>query len=373
MLPFTLAASPDPSSERLGGVLVLAGGGARGAYEAGIVEGLRRKANVSDGQPLPCIDVVCGTSIGALNGWFVATGQYSQLASLWANIASEQVFAVKPRFAATVDPHAFVLTKIIQGLSLVRGLTTNVRGILDGQRIQRWVDAHVDPSVPMIVPYVFTTTNLDRQRAEIFYRVPHELTEEQFAAALTRLHTAVGPNVAVRLATDELLRPALRASAAIPVLFDPVELPAMNGGQDRYLDGGIADNTPIDVGRSLARAVYTVMVDPDAAVREKYDSALAIGIGAFGIAQSRILEASLRAAYYETQGERLFGTVTMTDAQRRFYSSILDADLFFVRPADALPVETVEFDRQEKINAAYAIGVADGARDWTPYVPAESN
>ncbi|MHB8461421.1 MAG: patatin-like phospholipase family protein, partial [Vulcanimicrobiaceae bacterium] len=66
--------------------LVLSGGGARGAYEAGIIEELARNGGVRDGQPLAPFKIICGTSIGALNGWFVATGQYTKLRNLWATI-----------------------------------------------------------------------------------------------------------------------------------------------------------------------------------------------------------------------------------------------------------------------------------------------
>ena len=65
----------DSAETRFGAVLVLSGGGARGAYEAGIIEGLVRSAGVADGEPLPGVDGVIGTSIGAINGWYVATAQ----------------------------------------------------------------------------------------------------------------------------------------------------------------------------------------------------------------------------------------------------------------------------------------------------------
>ena len=65
---------------------MLSGGGARGAYQAGVIEGLRRAAEVVDGQPLPGIGVVCGTSIGAR---FVATAQYTKLGELWHGVAAQ--------------------------------------------------------------------------------------------------------------------------------------------------------------------------------------------------------------------------------------------------------------------------------------------
>jgi hypothetical protein len=68
--------SQGNASSRLGGALVLSGGGARGAYEAGAITALVETHGIKDGEKLPGIDVVCGASIGAINGWLVAAAQY---------------------------------------------------------------------------------------------------------------------------------------------------------------------------------------------------------------------------------------------------------------------------------------------------------
>ena len=54
--------------------LVLSGGGARGAYEAGVLAGLAEATGAGTEGP-PLFQVVAGTSVGALNGaWTVAHG-----------------------------------------------------------------------------------------------------------------------------------------------------------------------------------------------------------------------------------------------------------------------------------------------------------
>ena len=84
---------------------------------------------------------------------------------------------------------------------------------------------------------------------------------------------------------------------------------------------------------------------------------------------SRIAAASLRAAYLETEGKRLFWGSANTDEQKRFLDRILDVDLSVIRPLTELPVQVAEFDRQEKIDAAYQRGIDDVGRGWTPYAP----
>ena len=96
-----IAAPPFP---RLEGALVLSGGGARGAYEAGVVEAMVRAAGIGEHVALPGVDLVCGSSIGTLNGWFVASGQYAQLREMWATIGTDDLFEIKHRFRAIAEP-----------------------------------------------------------------------------------------------------------------------------------------------------------------------------------------------------------------------------------------------------------------------------
>ena len=63
--------------------LVLAGGGALGAYQVGAIEALEQLGYE--------FDVVTGTSIGAINGALVCAKKTSQLRSLWEDITPEKV------------------------------------------------------------------------------------------------------------------------------------------------------------------------------------------------------------------------------------------------------------------------------------------
>jgi NTE family protein len=66
-------APPGFRRERI--ALVLAGGGARGAYEVGALAALAPALAASDASP----DIVVGTSIGALNGAFLAARAHEPL------------------------------------------------------------------------------------------------------------------------------------------------------------------------------------------------------------------------------------------------------------------------------------------------------
>ena len=64
--------------------LALEGGGARGAYQIGVVKALVENGYVFDG--------VVGTSIGAINAAILAQGDVEKAVELWTNISVEKIF-----------------------------------------------------------------------------------------------------------------------------------------------------------------------------------------------------------------------------------------------------------------------------------------
>lgn len=67
--------------------LVLAGGGSRGAYQIGVWQALR-EMNVS-------VQIVTGTSVGALNGALIAQDSFETAKEVWKNIETKMVFDFK--------------------------------------------------------------------------------------------------------------------------------------------------------------------------------------------------------------------------------------------------------------------------------------
>ena len=78
--------------------LILSGGGARAAYQVGVLAAIgrmRREAGVLEGNPFP---VISGTSAGAINAAFLASNAdryddaLAELVSVWRNFQVEQVY-----------------------------------------------------------------------------------------------------------------------------------------------------------------------------------------------------------------------------------------------------------------------------------------
>ena len=96
--------SPPPCRPRT--ALVLTGGGARGAYQAGVLDGLARQGLFDSADPV--FDIVVGTSAGALNGGMMAAFADQpaegarRLVELWSKIEASQVFRTDARTIGTM-------------------------------------------------------------------------------------------------------------------------------------------------------------------------------------------------------------------------------------------------------------------------------
>jgi predicted acylesterase/phospholipase RssA len=349
---------------RLSGALVLSGGGARGAYQAGVIEALARVAGIGDGEVLPGVDVVFGTSIGTLNAWFIVTGQYARLRQLWSTIGSYELFRLKRRYRALTRPSSGVFTRVVEALSLERHLQTDEQGMLDGDRVAQWIRTNIDTTAPLLVPFVFTVTSLQRQTCVLYYRVPAHQDTSTRASAIAAIHATAGPDVDVREATDDVLHEAIRASAAMPMLFDAVRLPGP-AGIDQCIDGSIADDVAVDVARAIAQHVRVIFVEPPNITQHLYANAMDVGFAALNIAQRRFTENALRAAIIETEAKRLL-TAT-TPASAAFADSLYDVDVSYIQPDSTLPANVPDFDRQDLLDRTLALGFADGMRGFQPY------
>lgn len=179
--------------------LILSGGGAKGAFQAGVITKL-----IQQGQRF---DAVAGVSVGALNGIMVALGKFSQLESVWRGIKEEDVFK---RRGLARKAAAYGLHKI--------GIHRAPMGYFDNSPLLNLVSEHA-LGQNVKIPFFFGTVRLSDGAYEDHLIHPY--------------HT-VTPAMVSRIV----------ASTAIPVVFDPVRC-----GMNYLVDGGVRVQTPI--GRIL--------------------------------------------------------------------------------------------------------------------------
>lgn len=177
--------------------LLLCGGGSRGAMEVGFYQalwelGLR-------------IDFIVGSSIGALNGAFIAAGvPPSELARLWTGF--------RRRDGVRFNMRGLLKPRRRPGLFCLDPLRKLLRQSLPVTRLE-----------DLCIPLTIVTTDLQQGKPVYWH------------------------------GRGDLIEPLL-ASLSLPILFPPVEI---QGRQ--FVDGGIANNVPLDYAlASGAQRVFMI-------------------------------------------------------------------------------------------------------------------
>ena len=184
-------------------VLSLSGGGANGAYGAGLIYGW------SESSVRPTFDVVTGVSTGALAAPFAFLGPSwdEELKDAYTSPQTENLISFRS-FAAAFNPSLFSskrLDELVTGYVTPELLTAIAAEHAKGRRL------------------LVATTNLDTQQTVIW--------------DMGAIATEGGEDA------KELFKDVLVASASIPGVFPPVLLPGMVGtGQiiaEMHVDGGV--------------------------------------------------------------------------------------------------------------------------------------
>ena len=209
--------------------LLLPGGGARSAWQVGVLRAIASWHPPGSALPFP---VVCGTSAGAINAAVLAAGAADfgrasdALARVWGGFRTGQVFRAGALDMLRSGLH--LLLSLVSGgwlLPMPRSLLDNspLRALLtreiDFEALARSVAAGRPDSVAV------TVTSVGQAQSVTFVQ------SSQPFAAWERVGRRGAP---ARLDVDHLM-----ASAAIPLLFPPV---AMEGGH--YGDGAMRQSTP---------------------------------------------------------------------------------------------------------------------------------
>jgi NTE family protein len=237
-------------ADRIG--LVLSGGGARGAYEAGVLSVLGPVLERRGERPAICV----GTSVGAVNAAYLASAAHLSAEEAiaggierWSRVRMEQV--LKPLVRRQLPLSLLRYAGEILSLPGVR-----MPSLLDPEPFERnlkdwitWPAIHRNVRNGLIDSVGIVTTAARTGRTVVFV----ERSKER------RLHRShVIDYVPAKLADEHV-----RASAAIPILFPPVRVDKPADARGWYFDGGTRLNTPIKPALDLG-ADRLVVIGMDA-------------------------------------------------------------------------------------------------------------
>ena len=234
-----MSVSAPRQSDRPRRAVILSGGGARGAYEAGvlrfILDDLPQRHGID-----PNFDIVCGTSVGAIHAAFIAataeqtSGRGPQLVKIWEDLQVGEIFHFSRRDLIAIPRMLCGVKKVAQLLREGRR-PDRLFGLLDTGPLEQlvlqaipWDGIRKNLNAGRVDSVCIAATQLATGRAVIF-------TEEK-----ERSHFPQTPDDQIRMQAARLAPVHALASAAIPLLF-----PSVRVGSRYYADGGLRLNTPL--------------------------------------------------------------------------------------------------------------------------------
>lgn len=185
--------------------LVLGGGGTKGIYEIGVWKALREIG-------IP-IEAVIGTSIGALNGLWIAQNDFAQAEKTWDQLSLDKVLRLPQQF----DPPP-PGTEDWKTLDLLWRVYRR-KGMLDNSPLRSLIESQLRPARirQTGIDYGIVTFNINQLGGEVVF---------------------------AREIAPESLVDYLMASSTFPG-FNLTSIE-----RNTYLDGGLANNVPFEIARA---------------------------------------------------------------------------------------------------------------------------
>ena len=218
-------ASPRP---KVG--LVLPGGGARAAYQVGVLKGLAELLPQNSPIPFP---VIAGTSAGSINAAMIACHAQdfrhgvAYLDHIWREIRSDKVFKTGPLTAMKTSLH-WLFTLLSGGMD-----RHNPISLLDNAPLRELLREHINfdqmeeaIDAGALDALAITASGYTSARSISFY---------QGRKGLQPWHRARRLGQAVELTLDHVM-----ASVALPVIF-----PATRIGREYFGDGSLRQSAPL--------------------------------------------------------------------------------------------------------------------------------
>lgn len=198
--------------------LVLSGGGSRGAYQVGVWQALREL-------DFP-IDIVTGTSVGALNAAMIAAGDFENTRTLWMNMKTDMIFDV------SIDEN--LSTKQKTNLMIRQFLHDYAaKGGMDSHPLKKLLDQYCDEQKIRESPMDCGFVCVDKNSMK-----PSEIYKEDIEEGMLNEY----------LVASSSLYPAIQSHKI---------------GEKQYIDGGYYDNLPVELATKKG-ADFVLAVDLEA-------------------------------------------------------------------------------------------------------------
>lgn len=203
---------------------MLGGGGAKGGYQLGVIRALQEEKLISN------IDIIVGTSIGAINGLLMTMlNDVNKMSEVWLYAQAQKVYK-----------HGFTRLK------------QDKRGLYSLDVLRDVFDHYIDISKI-------------KQSKKQLYAIASKIVDPKKIASQIRKDNQ--EKVCFHINSHEKPIEAVIASASIPLFFGTTTIDDID-----YVDGGILDNNPIDdLVEMGCDVILTVPLDNTFNVRKHID------------------------------------------------------------------------------------------------------
>ena len=259
--PRALRYDPD---DALG--LMLGGGGARGAYQAGVLRGIARRF------PTLSFPILTGISAGALNTIHLAAHEGTlmkaadDMIALWLALSPERVYDVRP---APLLRNAFGWGARLMSGGIGTGREP-MRGMVETEPLRQYLckvlDRAPDGSLPGIA------RNLDRGTLKAVALSATSYTTGQSVTWVEGHDIELWQRPQRRTESATLTVEHVMASSALPMLF-----PAVKVGNEWYGDGGVRLTAPLSPALHLGASRILTISTKYQRTRDEADTPLTVG------------------------------------------------------------------------------------------------
>lgn len=329
------SAAPTPAKSSANNALVLSGGGARAAYQVGVLQTIaairREQGQAQAPNPFP---ILCGTSAGAINAAALACGAddfdqtVAHMAHTWQHIHAEQVYHVSG--LRMLRAGAGWLGMLSLGWMLARWWRIKPRSLLDNAPLEDLL-AHMVALDRL--PHMLQGGHLQALAVcASSYTTGQHVTFFQGARAVSPWQRSQ------RFGTPAAIsRTHLMASAAIPFIFPAKALP-LHQHQEYFGDGSMRQSAPLSPAIRLgAERILVIgagrMAEPHASAQQQaglYPSLAQIA----GHALSSIFLDALAVDIERMQ--RINQTIALVPPEVRAASSLRAVEVLVIAPSQRL-------------------------------------
>ncbi len=300
--------------------LVLSGGGARGAYQAGVVKGIAEiAAGLNIRQPLP---VLTGVSAGAINATYMASGcddfllSADKMALMWSGLTADRVFKTDAltagrsgmRLVTDATIGALYSRKLARSLLDTAPLRKLIAESIHFDRIQQNViDGHLKALAVTAMNYANSTS---------ITFVQGRPSAPMWTRSRRRSEKAV------------IDVPHVMASAALPLFFPPVPV-----GEYHFGDGTLRNQAPLSPAIHLGseRLIVVSVRKPDSPSTAPVPSVDPSLARVLGVMLNALLLDSLDADMERLS--RINSTVRLIPEEQRQGHSLRPVDYLWIRPS----------------------------------------